>query len=110
MKKVKRKDFHLNKFRSDIKLFDDRDYICFDDKTWNQFVDFFLIMIENDKTICADLRTKAGDVNAKLCSLKDFEESVRQFCWKRKVAPNEGNLLVVLSCISDHWNIFPKEK
>lgn len=110
---MKRKDFSLSKFRSDHKLYEDRSYICFDDKTWNLFEDFFLNLIENSKDFGFDIKNATKQLRNKEISNKDYLDKIRSVIFKYPEILDKSqnaNLLVVFDCISDHWNIFPKEK
>lgn len=110
---MKRKDFSLSKFRSDSNLLGDRSYICFDDKTYNLFIETFCDLILNSKDFDFEIKEAAMQVKYKKLTLKEFENIARKRLWgtSGNLEQNQyATLLVILSCISDHWNIFPKEK
>jgi len=110
---MKRKDFSLNKFRSNSSLLEDRNYICFDDKTHDLFVETFCDLILNSKDFDFEIKEAVKQVKGEKLTLKEFENIVRKRLWgtSGNLDRNQyATLLVILSCISNHWNIFPKEK
>ena len=110
---MKRKDFSLSKFRSNSSLLEDRSYICFDDKTYDLFVQTFCDLILNSKDFDFEIKEAAKQIKNEKLTLKEFENIARKRLWgtSESLEQNQyATLLVILSCISDHWNIFPKEK
>ena len=113
-----KKDFSLTKFRSDLDMISDRDYIVFDDKTYMLFVEMFFELILNSKEFDTETKNFVKQIkNEKEFfskeNLKKIENYLMAKIWGTSgdLSKNQyASLLVIFSCISDHWKIFPKIK